>query len=212
MGDKSGIEWTDATWNPVTGCSHESEGCRHCYAETMAKRLHAMEQTGYTDLPWTAQNAAVNVQCHADRLAMPLRWTRPRMIFVNSMSDLFHPNVPFEFVDRVLAVMALAQRHTFQVLTKRAERMAQYFASCVTADGHLHPRFRDVLTEVQDHVIDGPDRLILTSRGWPWPLPNVWLGVARRRPRHAHGAPRGDAGRLHVRTGRRGLPQPAHGL
>ncbi len=83
MGDKSGIEWTDATWNPVTGCSHESEGCRHCYAETLAKRLHAMGQPGYTDLPWTAQNAAVNVQCHPNRLAMPLRWTRPRMIFVN---------------------------------------------------------------------------------------------------------------------------------
>lgn len=123
MGDKSAIEWTDATWNPVTGCSKVSPGCAHCYAAALAPRLARMGQRGYTELPWTPENAAVNVMLHVDRLAMPLRWTRPRRIFVNSMSDLFHELVPDEFIDQVFAVMAMAQQHTFQVLTKRPERM-----------------------------------------------------------------------------------------
>src|SRR5688572_22914456 len=102
MADHSAIEWTDATWNPVTGCSHVSEGCRHCYAETLSLRR------GWSKKPWTAQHAAENVVLHPLRLDQPLRWTKPRRVFVNSMSDLFHELVPFEFVERVFAVMANA--------------------------------------------------------------------------------------------------------
>lgn len=127
MADHSNIEWTDASWNPVTGCSHVSEGCRFCYAETMAKRLHAMGQTGYTDLPWTAQNAEHNVMCHEDRLDIPLKWKKPRKIFVNSMSDLFHERVPFEFIKQVFNRMCRANHHTYQVLTKRADRMLEFW-------------------------------------------------------------------------------------
>jgi len=122
VSDKSDIEWTDATWNPVTGCSKVSPGCAHCYAETLSLRF------GWSRLPWTPDNAVENVVLHPERLDQPLRWPRPRMIFVNSMSDLFHELVPFEFVDRIWDVMADAPRHIFQVLTKRPERMAAYLA------------------------------------------------------------------------------------
>lgn len=122
MGDKSSIEWTEATWNPITGCSKVSPGCAHCYAETLAlTRLAGKE--GYPGLPWTPANAAANVLTRPARLDQPLRWKRPRMIFTNSMSDLFHELVPDLFVAEVFAVMALAEHHTFQVLTKRPERM-----------------------------------------------------------------------------------------
>lgn len=120
MADKSGIEWTEATWNPVTGCSKVSTGCKHCYAERDWARLK--------HLPTYAGRAFNDVACHPERLDQPLRWRRPRRIFVNSMSDLFHPAVPDEFIDQVFAVMALAPRHTFQVLTKRPERMLVYMA------------------------------------------------------------------------------------
>ncbi len=104
------IEWTDATWNPVTGCSKVSEGCRNCYAAALAPRLAAMGQKGYTDLPWTKPNASQNVKTRADRLAEPLRWKKPKRVFVNSMSDLFHEQIPDEFIDKVFAIMALARR------------------------------------------------------------------------------------------------------
>lgn len=116
MSDGSAIEWTEATWNPVTGCSKVSPGCAHCYAETLSRRF------GRTTKPWTPANALENVVTHADRLEQPLRWRRPRMIFVNSMSDLFHELVPVAFVQRVFDVMTSTERHTFQVLTKRPER------------------------------------------------------------------------------------------
>lgn len=119
MADRSAIEWTQATWNPVTGCSKVSPGCAHCYAETMSLRFR------WSRAPWTPANAAENVRLHVDRLEQPLRWHRPRMIFVNSMSDLFHELVPLEFIERVFAVMAAADRHVFQILTKRHERMAE---------------------------------------------------------------------------------------
>jgi protein gp37 len=129
LSDNSGIEWTDATWNPVTGCSKVSPGCAHCYAETLSLRY------GWSRLPWTPQNAVQNVLLHPERLEQPLRWTRPRMIFVNSMSDLFHELVPFEYVDRVWDIMAAAPQHIFQVLTKRPERMARYTADrCRTVE------------------------------------------------------------------------------
>jgi len=119
MSEKSNIAWTDASWNPVTGCSHVSEGCRNCYAETLSLRF------GWSKKPWTAQNAAENVVLHPDRLEAPLHWRKPRRIFVNSMSDLFHEEVPQDFIASVFVVMERARHHTFQILTKRAERMRE---------------------------------------------------------------------------------------
>lgn len=104
----------------MTGCSKVSPGCAHCYAETLSLRY------GWSRLPWLPANARENVVFHPERLEQPLRWSRPRMVFVNSMSDLFHELVSFEYVDRVWDVMARAQQHVFQVLTKRPARMAEY--------------------------------------------------------------------------------------
>jgi protein gp37 len=116
---KSGIEWTDATWNPITGCSKISPGCAHCYAERLSLRF------GSTRKPWLPVHAQENVTLHADRLAQPLRWRRPRLIFVNSMSDLFHENVPFSFIEQVFDVMVEADQHVFQILTKRHQRLVE---------------------------------------------------------------------------------------
>lgn len=121
MGDGSSIEWTEATWNPVTGCSKISPGCRHCYAERMAKRLKAMGATRYAD--------GFSLRTHDDLLELPLKWRRPRLIFVNSMSDLFHKDVPLDFIQRAFDVMGRARQHTFQVLTKRADRVAEFAAA-----------------------------------------------------------------------------------
>lgn len=115
MGDKSAIEWTDATWNPVTGCSKVSPGCKNCYAERMAIRLQAMGNPRYLN--------GFRVTLHPDQLNLPLKWKQPRLIFVNSMSDLFHEAIPDEFIHRTFEVMAKAHWHVFQILTKRAERM-----------------------------------------------------------------------------------------
>jgi protein gp37 len=115
---KSGIEWTEATWNPVTGCSKVSPGCAHCYAETLSHRF------GWTPKAWTPDNAEENVQLRPERLDQPLRWSKPRVIFVNSMSDLFHELVPLEYIWEVFDVMAQADQHVFQILTKRHERLA----------------------------------------------------------------------------------------
>lgn len=114
---KTKIQWTDETWNPVTGCTKISEGCQHCYAERMALRLEKMGSAKYVD--------GFAVRCHATVLDEPLRWRKPRMVFVNSMSDLFHEDVPVEFIKEVFATMRAADQHTFQVLTKRSERMAR---------------------------------------------------------------------------------------
>ena len=117
MATNSTIEWTEMTWNPVTGCSKVSPGCKHCYAERMAKRLHAMGQPNYRNgfLP-TLQ---------PQMLEAPLSWKKPRRIFVNSMSDLFHEDVPLEYIQEVFAVMTRAHWHEFQILTKRAERLEE---------------------------------------------------------------------------------------
>jgi protein gp37 len=112
----SAIEWTDATWNPVTGCTKVSPGCKHCYAERMARRLQAMGQPRY------AQGFKVTLQ--PDTLELPLRWRLPRTIFVNSMSDLFHPDVPENYIQRCFDIMCRASQHVFQILTKRPERVA----------------------------------------------------------------------------------------
>jgi len=129
MGDRSAIEWTDATWNPVTGCSKVSPGCANCYAETLSLRF------GWTPEAWTPANAAENVKLRPERLSQPLAWRRPRMVFVNSMSDLFHELVDFEYIDRVFAVMSAAPKHTFQILTKRPERMRDYARRYVREHG-----------------------------------------------------------------------------
>src|SRR5215211_6516773 len=99
MGDNSRIEWTESTWNPVTGCSKVSPGCAHCYAETLSHRFH------WSKRAWTAANAEENVILHPERLDQPLRWRRPRTVFVNSMSDLFHELVPLEFIRQIFDVM-----------------------------------------------------------------------------------------------------------
>ncbi|MEA1946957.1 MAG: phage Gp37/Gp68 family protein, partial [Thermodesulfobacteriota bacterium] len=115
MGDKSKIEWTDTTWNPVTGCTKISPGCQNCYAERMSYRLQAMGQPNYAD--------GFKVKTHKNVLSLPLKWKKPRTIFVNSMSDLFHEDVPASFVSKVFEVMSRVTRHTFQVLTKRSENL-----------------------------------------------------------------------------------------
>lgn len=143
MADKTGIEWTDATWNPVTGCAKVSAGCKHCYAERNWGRLQ--------HLPAYAGRAFTNVATHADRLLQPLSWKRPRRIFVNSMSDLFHQDIHDDFIGMVFRTMARAPQHTFQVLTKRAERMQRLLT---------HPKMRGFVGDA------------------PWPLPNVWIGVS----------------------------------
>jgi protein gp37 len=148
MSRRSSIEWTDATWNPVTGCTEVSEGCRNCYARRFDERFGRDFH---------------KVTCHPDRLRLPLSWKRPRRIFVNSMSDLFHENVSFDFVDQVFAVMAHgdAAHHIFQILTKRPDRMAEYLAA-------------DRQIEIIDACSDlGDERL----PGF-MPLPNVWLGIS----------------------------------
>src|SRR3972149_4298210 len=119
MSDKSGIEWTNASWNPVTGCTKVSRGCKFCYAETWANR-HLGEFAKDKARKFT------DVLCHPEKLDIPLRWKRPRRIFVNSMSDLFHEAVPDEFIGRIFGVTAEAYWHTFQVLTKRPERMLDW--------------------------------------------------------------------------------------
>lgn len=125
MGDHSAIEWTDATWNPVTGCDRVSEGCVNCYALNLAKRLKAMGNPRYqTDGNPKSSGPGFGLVLHEDVLSLPLRWRSPRFVFVNSMSDLFHPRVPAGFIAKVFEVMAEAGQHTFQILTKRPERMA----------------------------------------------------------------------------------------
>jgi protein gp37 len=123
MGDRSTIEWTEATWNPVTGCDRVSPGCDHCYALTLAARLKAMGSPKYQqDGDPRTSGPGFGVTLHPDELVAPRRWRRPRRVFVNSMSDLFHPRVPVEFIAEVFAMMAETPQHTYQVLTKRPKR------------------------------------------------------------------------------------------
>lgn len=123
MAQESSIEWTESTWNPVTGCDKVSPGCKHCYAERLAQRLQAMGSANYRD--------GFSLTLHPQALAIPLSWRKPRTIFVNSMSDLFHHSVPLEFIQQVFNVMRQAHWHQFQILTKRADRLAE-------AAEHLH--------------------------------------------------------------------------
>ena len=117
MANRSSIEWTDSTWNPVTGCTKVSPGCKHCYAERMAKRLKAMGHPNYAN--------GFKPTVHEHLLEQPLRWKKPQMIFVNSMSDLFHEDVPSDFIQKIFNVMHQAHWHTFQILTKRSQRLLE---------------------------------------------------------------------------------------
>lgn len=144
MGDTH-IAWTNKTWNPITGCTKVSQGCKHCYAETIANRMWATQYKPNAD--GTARRFT-DVRLHPDRLEMPLHWRKPAMVFVNSMSDLFHEDVPDEFILQVFSVMESCPQHIFQVLTKRPERMV------------------DVLGGTSGAGLGAP------------PLPNVWLGVS----------------------------------
>lgn len=169
MADKTGIEWTDATWNPTTGCVKVSSGCKHCYAERDWARL--------VHLPAYVGRSFTDVACHPDRLDQPLRWQKPRMIFVNSMSDLFHPDVPDEFIDSVFGVMWAClwgrneqSGHVFQVLTKRADRMR----------GYLLQDRREHWAHAAVHYGGGidPDGIFDQVMEAEGPHPRVWLGVS----------------------------------
>lgn len=116
----SKIEWTDKTWNPITGCTKQSAGCQHCYAEVMARRLKAMKLNKYRN--------GFQLTLHPDTLEEPVAWKKGHNIFVCSMSDLFHKDVPFDFIDQVMEVIIKTPQHRYQILTKRAERMAEYFS------------------------------------------------------------------------------------
>lgn len=169
--DKTKIEWTDATWNPINGCTRVDEGCRNCYAEIMAARFSTPGQWGHglaqivgqpgsRDHRWTGK-----VRFNEAALTQPLRWTRPRRIFVNSTSDMFHESVPDEWIDKLFAVMALCPQHTFQVLTKRPDRAAKYLGHSGTCIP-VGIRQTAALLGQKD---PGP---------LPIALPNVWLGTS----------------------------------
>jgi protein gp37 len=156
------IEWTDANWNPVTGCTKVSAGCDHCYAEAFAERFRGV--------PGHPYEQGFDLRLWPDRLVIPLHWRKPRRIFVNSMSDLFHAGVPEVFIERVFATMAACPQHTFQVLTKRPRRMQAVVASPEFAAG--------VKRAVADTHLPGRKPGVAPP-DWPgWPLPNVWLGVS----------------------------------
>jgi protein gp37 len=173
MGQQSKIEWTDATWTPIRAhyhahtpeshkvgwhCEHVSEGCRHCYAESINKRLG----TGLEFKPGHAKDVVIVLD--EKMLTMPLRWKKPRMVFVCSMTDLFADFVPDEFIDKMFAVMALCPQHTFQILTKRPERMREYFNALGRSTSIAHHVWNI------DHVRRASAEMV--------PLSNVWLGVS----------------------------------
>ncbi len=174
MSTTTSIEWAEKSWNPVLGCSAVSPGCTNCYAATMSRRLEAMGVAAYKGLTNKTHFAGV-VRCLPERLIDPRKWRKPARIFVNSMSDLFHTDVPFDFIDQVFATMAFAKRHTYLILTKRPERMQEYLGNVT--------RTFDVAFQVQEAIPSlnpsGPDvSMTLDDLDIRWPLPNVWLGVS----------------------------------
>lgn len=169
------IEWAEETWNPLVGCSIASAGCGHCYAvgECWRKQSHpnakiaekfagTVRKTDAGQLVWTGK-----VNFSEDALLLPLRWKRPRRIFVNSLSDLFHESVPDAWIDRIFAVMALCPQHTFQVLTKRSARMREYVCSL---------RRERLLNRANE--LFRTEKQVCAAHRSQWPLPNVWLGVS----------------------------------
>jgi protein gp37 len=170
---KTSIQWTDATWSPVTGCSKISPGCTNCYAERMDRR-QMWKRTPDGFKPWTAQNAEYNVRLHPERLDEPLHWRKPRMVFVCSVADLFHELVPDEFIDRVFAVIALSPKHTFQILTKRAKRMYEYLTWPGRRDAIKHEGEKMKPSRPPEHWYHISD----WNARMKWPLQNVWLMVS----------------------------------
>ena len=177
----SKIEWTDETWNPLRGCTRVSAGCEGCYAEGISARFSGpgMAFEGVAKMVhgkphWTGQ-----IKLVPEKLAEPLRWRKPRMVFVNSMSDLFHEGVPDEFIDQVFAVMALTPQHTYQVLTKRPERMAEYMKALYA----MERRVGDAAYELLNAGVEQADRstlrpMALFQHAFKSSFPNVWLGVS----------------------------------
>lgn len=185
---KTGIEWTDTTWNPVRGCSRVSEGCRNCYAERMAARFTTISATsagpfaGFAHMTGAGPRWTGAVELIESKLTEPLHWKRPRRVFVNSMSDLFHERLSDEAIDRVFAVMALCPQHTFRALTKRPARMRAWIQRLQamadnwapnTKSGKFTPSNVLNLRHMHRTFGHGPAFPYL-----PWPIPNVWLGVS----------------------------------
>lgn len=183
MAANSAIEWTDATWNPIVGCSIVSPGCTNCYAMRMAARLRSIGLPHYASLTqpskagpvWTGEVALAP----AHILQAPLGWKKSKRIFVNSMGDLFHESIPDEWIDKVFAVMACAGNHTFQVLTKRAGRMRDYMQGLMREQSDGRERI-----QMQAYAIS---RCVQFEGRWLFdlPLPNVWLGVSAERQQEA---------------------------
>lgn len=188
MADKSAIEWTDASWSPIrarnlkTGkigwhCEHDTTGCEFCYAERMNKRLG-------TGLPFKpGHRKDINIFLDEEMVLAPLRWKKPRMIFVCSMTDLFADFVRDEWIDKVFAIMALCPQHTFQVLTKRAGRMRDYMQECVSKQGR--PLVGVAIKGKQEMATAKPGMCLARDTFAPAPLPNVWLGVSCERQQEA---------------------------
>jgi protein gp37 len=182
----SSIEWTDKTWNPVRGCSIVSPGCVHCYAMKQAHRFSGPGRAyeGLTKLTAAGPQWTGRVACDESKLLEPLSWRKPCLVFVNSMSDLFHEDVPDAFIDQVFAVMALAPQHTFQILTKRAARMRQYFAVDEVDlrkrwgnAARTSPFTADLIWIWNEEAIETFSEFVPAAPA-PVPLPNVWLGVS----------------------------------
>ena len=178
MASKTAIEWTETTWNPTTGCDRVSPGCDHCYAMTLAKRLKAMGNPRYQNdgRPETS-GPGFGVTIHPDKLDEPLHWRKPTVVFVNSMSDLFHAEIPREFIAEVFAVMALTPQHTYQVLTKRPGRMRLLLTS---------EAWWDLVETAIRRRGGGVGFVPLDAAVGPWPtFPNVWLGTSVEDQEHA---------------------------
>lgn len=175
------IEWTDTVWNPVTGCSKVSEGCRNCYAFALHDMRHKAFQDG-KKLPQQYEKPFSEIQLFSDRLVQPLKWKKPQRVFVNSMADLFHKDVPFDFIDKVFATMALSPKHTFQILTKRPERMLEYFQS--GSQEKMIERWAEAAYDItsghDEAEIFVYNRLngVLPKAKPGWPIQNVWLGTS----------------------------------
>lgn len=199
MAENSKIEWTDATWNPIVGCSLASPGCRNCYAMPFARRhdLNAQKSGGAFAPQYIGTTQVVNskpvwtgkvARASADVLTAPLRWRKPKRVFVNSMGDLFHESIRDAWIDEVFAVMALAPQHTFQVLTKRAARMREYLTAYTERPyytGHACGRIAGVIERLRtDNRPVGPLPDGAPGSRW-WPLKNVWLGISAERQKEA---------------------------
>ncbi|GHJ34271.1 hypothetical protein TPA0910_87040 [Streptomyces hygroscopicus subsp. sporocinereus] len=178
MASNTKIQWTSQTWNPTTGCDRISDGCTNCYALTMAKRLKGMGQAKYqNDGNPKTSGPGFALTLHPDVLDEPYRWKKPRKVFVNSMSDLFHARVPRDFLARVFAVMAFTPGHTYQILTKRPERAARILGDSSFA------------AAVETAMYDDDAYATLARGGLKsWPLPNVWIGTSIESDKHTRRA------------------------